>query len=88
MLRIKCPVCGVRDETEFSYGGDASVSRPHIEDTDVSHWVDYVFMRENPRGLHKEYWHHLVGCRQWLVVSRNTLTHEIGQTILAREVAV
>ena len=28
MLRIKCPWCGVRNEDEFSYGGDATVQRP------------------------------------------------------------
>ncbi|MBT6350067.1 MAG: hypothetical protein HOJ50_12985 [Proteobacteria bacterium] len=28
MLRISCPFCGVRDHSEFSYGGDASVEYP------------------------------------------------------------
>jgi sarcosine oxidase delta subunit len=27
MLRIECPWCGVRNEDEFSYGGDATVER-------------------------------------------------------------
>ena len=25
----------------------------------------------------REYWHHGGGCRAWLVVDRDTLTHEI-----------
>ena len=85
MLRIDCPICGLRDETEFSYGGDATVVRPAMDEADPKVWLDYVFMRDNPRGEHREYWHHASGCRQWLVVERDTLTHEIGACRLARE---
>ena len=85
MLRIDCPICGLRDETEFSYGGDATVVRPAMDEADPKAWLDYVFMRDNPRGAHREYWHHASGCRQWLVVERDTLTHEIGACRLARE---
>lgn len=87
MLRIHCPVCGLRDETEFTYGADATVRRPEMNESDPKAWLDYVFMRDNPRGPHKEYWHHVTGCRQWIVVERDTLTHEISGTFLAREVA-
>ncbi len=86
MLRIHCPVCGTRDETEFTYGGDASVSQPPMSEVEMAPWLDYVFMRDNRRGLHKEYWHHVQGCRQWLVVERDTLTHDVENCHLAREV--
>ena len=86
MLRITCPVCGLRDETEFTYGGDVTVRRPDMDSQDTKAWLDYVFTRDNPRGAHKEYWHHVTGCRQWVVVDRDTLTHEISATALAREV--
>lgn len=84
MLRIDCPCCGLRDETEFSYGGDASVQRPDINDTNMDRWINYVFMRDNPRGSHLEFWHHVSGCRQWLVVGRDTLTQEISSVVLAQ----
>lgn len=87
MLRIRCPVCGLRDEAEFSYGGDATVVRPAHDETDPEKWFDFVFLRDNPRGPHREYWHHVHGCRQWLVVQRDTLTHAIGDVVLARDVA-
>ncbi len=87
MLRLACPICGLRDETEFTYGGDATLVRPAMAERSSEAWYAYVFQRENPRGPHREYWHHQLGCRQWLVVERNTLTHEIGETRLAREVA-
>ncbi|MGN6570158.1 MAG: sarcosine oxidase subunit delta [Pseudolabrys sp.] len=85
MLRITCPVCGQRDETEFSYGGDATVVRPAHDETNADVWFDFVFLRDNPRGPHREYWHHVQGCRQWLVVERDTLTHRIGGVVLARD---
>jgi len=87
MIRIFCPICGTRDESEFTYGGDASVQRPAMEEVAPGPWLDYVFMRDNPRGPHREYWHHVQGCRQWLVLDRNTLTHEIGTCLLARDAA-
>lgn len=88
MLRINCPVCGLRDETEFSYGGDATVVRPPHDETNAEVWFDFVFLRDNPRGPHREYWHHVQACRQWLVVERDTLTHKIGKVILARDAEV
>lgn len=87
MLRLPCPVCGLRDETEFTYGGDATMTRPAQDNADPVAWHDHVFLRDNPRGAHREFWHHVQGCRQWLVVERNTLTHMIGAVQLAREAA-
>ena len=85
MIRIPCPFCGERDHTEFSYGSDATVTRPSPEETDLQVWLDYVFFRDNPRGPHREYWHHVNGCRQWLIVDRDTLTHEISRVVLSRD---
>ncbi|MBX6323504.1 MAG: sarcosine oxidase subunit delta, partial [Rhodospirillaceae bacterium] len=86
MLRIDCPFCGPRDHAEFAYGGDATRERPPL-DADIETWYAYVFLRENPRGPTREFWHHVHGCRQWLVVERDTLTHEIGAVRPARAVA-
>ncbi|PHQ68857.1 MAG: sarcosine oxidase subunit delta [Sneathiella sp.] len=77
MLRIDCPFCGTRDETEFVYGGDASRLRPDMAETSEEVWNDYVFLRPNPKGPHPEYWFHQHGCRSWLKVTRNVVTHEI-----------
>jgi sarcosine oxidase subunit delta len=78
----------VRDETEFSYGADATLRRPDMDEADPRVWHAYVFIRDNPRGRHKEYWHHVSGCRQWILVERDTLTHEIFGSLLAREVTI
>ena len=37
---------------------------------------EYVYLRDNPRGPYEEHWHHSNGCHRWLVVTRNTQTHE------------
>ena len=34
--------------------------------------LEYIYMRNNPRGRHYEFWHHEGGCRRWLVVERDT----------------
>ena len=83
MLRIDCPVCGMRDHSEFSYGEDASVAYPEMTNTDRQAWYEAVFLRDNPRGLHRERWHHVQGCRQWLIVERDTVTHDISSVALA-----
>ncbi len=79
MHRIDCPWCGVRDESEFQYQGDATVSRPEFTASEEA-FFRYVYVRDNPRGWHTEWWHHVGGCRQWVKVVRNTLTHEIHVT--------
>ena len=85
MLRIPCPFCGVRDHSEFTYLGDATPRRPDHGDEDQQKWFDYVYLRDNPCGKIFEYWHHLHGCREWLVVERDTHTHEIFSAETARE---
>ena len=76
MIRIPCPYCGLRDHSEFSYGGDASIVWPPL-DAPAEDWQKAVFERENPRGMQQETWQHSQGCRMWLIVERDTLTHEI-----------
>ena len=76
-MLIPCPHCGLRDVSEFTYGREASKQRPDPETAAPEDWNDYVFYRDNPRGLHQEYWHHGQGCRQWLKVTRDTVTHKI-----------
>ena len=78
MLLITCPHCGPRDETEFTYGGEAGV--PYPEDPDAlsdEEWAQYLFVRANPRGEHAERWCHSSGCRRWLHVVRDTVTQDL-----------
>ena len=79
MHLIKCPWCGLRDQAEFNYRGDATVRRPEMADGAEAMFA-YTYLRENPMGWQTEWWHHAGGCRQWVKVVRNTLTHEIAAT--------
>jgi sarcosine oxidase subunit delta len=78
MLRIPCPYCGVRDQSEFRCGGEANRARPqHPEQCSDREWAEYLFYRDNPRGLLHERWVHSYGCRQWFNVIRDTVTHDV-----------
>ncbi len=85
MLRIHCPYCGVRDHEEFSYFGDATKHYPPLDVEHHDGWVDAVYMRDNPKGVHTEFWQHTLACRRWLVVRRHTVMHDIVDVRPARE---
>lgn len=87
---IPHPLLGPRDAAEFTYLGDASlIERPDWQGEDADRaFYTYQYLRDNPAGVHKELWFHEQGDRSWLVVTRNTLTHEILEARLARDVAL
>lgn len=81
---IKCPLCGERPLEEFTMLGDANLKRPEsTEPSSMDEWYAYVYERDNPRGRLSEYWHHGGGCRSWLIVERDTSTHEVFAVTLA-----
>ena len=88
-MRISCPYCGERGLDEFSYLGDASVTRPDPASADAGDaFFAYAYERRNVAGLMQELWYHASGCHAWLVVSRDTRTHEIFDVKAAQEVAL
>ena len=88
-MRFGCPYCGERGLEEFSYHGDATVVRPRDGGAlPTEAWTDYVYLRDNPAGLHSELWYHTAGCHAWLVVTRDLRNHDIAGVQLARDVAL
>lgn len=87
---INHPLLGPRDAQEFTYLGDASlINRPDWEeDNAADKFYEYQYLRDNPVGEHQELWYHEQGDRSWLVVTRNTMTHDITKVELARDVAI
>ncbi len=78
MLLITCPYCGPRAEAEFHGAGEAHLTRPGPAETvSDAEWASYLFLRENPKGIHHERWLHQFGCGRWFVIVRDTLSHEI-----------
>ncbi|MEO3414411.1 sarcosine oxidase subunit delta [Roseovarius sp. CAU 1744] len=86
---INHPLLGPRDAAEFVYLGDASlIDRPDWQDKNADEkFYEYGYLRENPAGKHQELWYHEQGDRSWLVLTRDTLTHEITKVEMARDVA-
>ena len=70
-MRIACPYCGERDLAEFACRGETP--------------GEDLYLRDNPAGPTREHWHHTYGCRRWLVVERDTRTHQVFGAWLASE---
>ena len=52
MILIKCPYCGEREQSEFTNGGEAHVTRPKDPELlNDKEWGRYVFYRSNPKGI-------------------------------------
>ena len=75
---INHPILGPRDAQEFVYLGDASlIDRPDGMTAGIEAFHDYLYNRDNPAGVTRDLWYHDMGCSSWLLVTRNTVTHEI-----------
>ena len=84
MLILECPYCGIAcDETELSPGGEAHLTRFGPGSSD-GEFEGYLFMRENPRGVHFERWRHAHGCGKWFHAARDTVTMEVFGTYPAQ----
>ena len=88
-MRIPCPYCGERGNDEFSYFGDASVVRPDPAALNAEEaFYAYGYERRNIAGPTQELWYHAAGCHAWLVVTRDTRTHQISEVKPAQDVAL
>jgi methylglutamate dehydrogenase subunit B len=83
-MRIKCPYCGERSNDEFTVLGDADALLNRPAEPSLPAFDAYVHARSNPAGPHRELLYHQGGCRQWLVVNRDTRSHAVLGVELAR----
>ena len=84
---INHPLLGPRDASEFVYLGDASLmNRPDAKSVNAAQtFYEYMYLRDNIAGEMRELWFHEQGDRSWLIVTRNTVTHEIAKVELAHK---
>lgn len=84
---IDHPLLGPRDSQEFTYLGDATLlNRPDWKGENSSNeFFEYLYLRDNPAGPHRELWYHTYGDQSWLIVTRDTVTHEISHVELAND---
>ena len=87
---IDHPLLGPRDANEFVYFGDAAlINRPDWKDPATAEkFYEYLYLRDNPAGNHRALWFHEHGDRSWLIVTRNTLTHEIIRVEIAEDLVL
>ena len=87
MLVIHCPYCNKsRPELEFAYAGEAHIVRPADPSTyDDDQWRDFLFIRNNKRGVHFERWRHINGCARFFNAARDTVTDKFLLTYKAGE---
>jgi sarcosine oxidase subunit delta len=74
VLLIPCPYCGERAEIEFGYGGQAQLLRPSGADVSEPQWAEYLYLRDNAKGVHAERWRHTHGCGRYFNALRDTRT--------------
>jgi len=87
VLLIECPYCGERPEPEFVYAGQAHIVRPRQPaDASLQQWADFLYRRDNTRGVHAERWRHTHGCGRFFNALRDTTsdhflaTYKVGES--------
>jgi sarcosine oxidase subunit delta len=84
MLNLTCPNCGITaDETDLHCDGQAHITR-HGAGANDDDLETYLFMRNNPKGVHFERWRHVYGCGKWFHAARCTMTLEVFGTYSAQ----
>jgi sarcosine oxidase subunit delta len=81
---LTCPNCGVREVTDFGYGGELN-TRPTGAPS-LRELSEYNYFRRNVAGVQREWWNHRSGCGDWFVAERDTRTNEVLWTKLSDEV--
>ncbi len=82
MIQIDCPNCGLRNSSEFRFGGEYNPRPKDMKEITNEEWADYVFLRENKVGVQKEWWYHRAGCGTWFLAERHTKSNQVVKTYL------
>ena len=75
---LRCPNCGARDASEFTYAGEVT-QRPTAPPS-LRGLTAYVYFRRNVAGVQREWWFHRFGCELWFQAERDTRTNEVLRT--------
>jgi sarcosine oxidase subunit delta len=80
MMQVPCPHCGPRNEDEFVCWSEFVARPAEPDELSDEQWMDYVYNHTNTKGRVLERWWHGRGCRRWLLLERDTVTHEFFAT--------
>ncbi len=82
MKIMTCPLNGPRNISEFAYGGEVrAMPNPGAAPAD---WADYVFLKDNPAGVVREWWVH-TPTNFWFIAERDLRSDAILRTITVDE---
>lgn len=88
MQQFKCPFCGLRDEREFHFVGEAGKIRPDTtKEVTAEEWAAYLYQTRNKLGHAKEMWMHLT-CAELFLMERDTSTMDVLAVQSLREYGV
>jgi sarcosine oxidase subunit delta len=76
-LLVTCPNCGPREVSELRCAGESATR--HLEPPTQRELNDYLYVRDNEWGFHREWWFCRV-CEEWFVAERHTRTNEVKRT--------
>ena len=79
---MRCPLNGLRNASEFVFGGD--VVEPPPEGAPGKAWAEHVFLHDNAAGVAREWWQH-VPTSYWFIAERDRRTDEVLRTYPASE---
>lgn len=75
---LACPHCGVREVTDFGYGGE--VAKRPVGSPGKRELNTYNYFRRNVAGVQREWWYHRSGCRAWFIAERDTTSNQVLKT--------
>ena len=81
---LTCPYCGVREVTDFAFGGELN-PRPKSEPS-LRELGEYNYFRRNVAGVQQEWWLHRSGCGEWFIAERDTRTNDVHWTAPPQDV--
>lgn len=88
MQLFPCPFCGLRNEREFHFDGEAGKTRPDTTQTvSDEDWATYLYTQRNDFGPAREIWTHTT-CREMFVMERDTRTMQVLNVIPLRKSAM
>ncbi len=70
-----------RPELEFRHAGEAHLVRPaDPAGASDAEWAGFLYLRDNPKGLHAERWRHVHGCGRYFNALRDTVSDRFVAT--------
>ena len=85
MQLFPCPFCGLRDEREFHFAGEAGKLRPDtMRDVSDADWAAYLYDQRNEMGPVREVWMHLT-CSELFLMERDSVTMAVTGSRSLRE---